>query len=496
MLFNSLLFIYWFLPVCLLLYFLVPRRFKNSALLLSSLVFYAWGGVSYTLVLAGSIVLNYFMGLAIAQAQHDAGRKSRMLIGIILNILLLAIFKYTGFAIHNINVLVSFLGLQPLLVNKIFLPLGISFYTFKALTYLISVKRRETEVQRNFFNLALYIAIFPQLIAGPIDRYRNLSRQIGSRNVTFAGFSSGVQRFVLGLFKKVIISGPIAYVADQIFSTPTELLSTPMAWLGAACYTLQVYYDFSGYSDMAIGLGRMFGFEFMENFNFPYISHSIREFWRRWHISLSTWLRDYLFLPLAYAASRNLKRDKYAGIRVDHLLYFYATLVTFVICGFWHGSAWHFVAWGFLHGVMLTLERTRLGKWLDHGFRPFAHLYTIGFIIVSMVFFRADTLIESLKFLGVMVGLRGVPPTWPKFQEYFTREFFIMAGIAILGSTPVFVTLLQWLRNRVAQHGSRFRLIAKLGWSVCSIAAMVIVLLFSTMYLLSQTNTPFIYFRF
>jgi alginate O-acetyltransferase complex protein AlgI len=496
MLFNSLLFIYRFLPICLLLYFLVPRRLRNSVLLVASLVFYAWGGVSYTLILAGSIVLNYFMGLAIGKTQHEAGRKKLLITGIVLNIVLLAVFKYTGFAVHNVNVFVHLLGWPPFLVHQVLLPLGISFYTFKSLTYLISVKRRESEAQRNFTDLALYIAIFPQLIAGPIDRYRELSAQISHRTVTLEKFSSGVERFVLGLFKKVIISGPIAYVADRIFSTPTELMSTPMAWLGAACYTLQVYYDFSGYSDMAIGLGRMFGFEFAENFNFPYISRSIREFWRRWHISLSSWLRDYLFLPLAYSASRALKRERYAGIRVDHLLYLWATMITFVICGFWHGPAWHFVAWGFLHGMMLAFERTRLGKWLDHGFRPFAHLYVISFIIVSMVFFRAETLLESLKFIGVMAGMRGIPANWPEFQEYFTREFILMASIAVLGSTPVFLKLLQWARNKMGQPGSRFSRVAGIGWPACSLAAVLAVLLFSTMYLLSQTNTPFIYFRF
>jgi alginate O-acetyltransferase complex protein AlgI len=496
MLFNSLLFIYRFLPVCLLFYFIAPRRFKNSILLLASLVFYAWGGVNYSLVLAGSILLNYVMGIVIDQAGTDHGRKKRLVAGVVLNLLLLGVFKYTGFLMHNVNVLVHVLGWKPVLVDQVVMPLGISFYTFKALTYLISVKRRETAVQRNFTDLALYLALFPQLIAGPIDRYRNLAGQIRDRRVTYALFSSGVERFILGLFKKVIISGPIAYVANKIFSTPTEVMSTPMAWLGAACYTLQVYYDFSGYSDMAIGLGRMFGFTFTENFNFPYISRSIREFWRRWHISLSSWLRDYLFLPLAYSASRALKRDRYAGIRVDHLLYIWATMATFVLCGFWHGPAWHFVAWGFLHGVMLALERSRLGKWLDRGFRPLAHLYVMSFIVISMVFFRADTLTEAMKYLGVMSGARGMATNWPEFQEYFTREFLVMAGIAILGSTPVFMKIRNLAVEKMDAQGGFSNRLVRVVWPVGSIMAVLLILLLSTMYLLSQTNAPFIYFRF
>ncbi len=436
------------------------------------------------------------MGLFIGIAKNDGGRKNRLITAISLNILLLAIFKYTGFAVHNVNVLVNLFGLKPLIVHQIIMPLGISFYTFKAITYLISVKRSETKAQRNIIDLGLYIAIFPQLIAGPIDRYTSLAGQIAGRRVSFEQFSSGVQRFALGLFKKIIISGPIAYVADQVFKTPMEVLSTPMAWLGAACYTLQVYYDFSAYSDMAIGLGRMFGFSFIENFNFPYISRSIREFWRRWHISLSTWFRDYLFLPLAYAASRKLKRDKYFGLRADHYIYFYAAMVTFVLCGFWHGAAWHFVAWGFLHGLMLVLERTRFGKWLDHGFRPFAHLYVLGFIVISMVFFRADSVTEAMRFLGVMSGLKGCPAEWVAFREYFNREFLLMVSIAITGSTPVFVKLQQWIVQQLESAGGLFTGIARHAWSVGNIVAVMLLLLLSTMYLLSQTNTPFIYFRF
>ncbi len=496
MLFNSLFFIYWFLPVTLLVYFLVPRQLKNMALLLASFVFYAWGGVTSTLVLAGSVVLNYGMGLAIGRPDGEQARKRMLTAGIVLNLLLLGVFKYTGFAVHNAGVLIRLLGLSPIMVHDVILPLGISFFTFKAITYLVSVKRRESAPQRNFTGLALYLAMFPQLIAGPIDRYRELSGQISQRTVTLEKFSSGISRFALGLFKKVVISSPIAWVADQVFTTPTELLSTPLAWLGAACYALRIYYDFSGYTDMAIGLGRMFGFAFVENFNFPYSSRSVKEFWQRWHISLSTWLRDFLFLPLAWSISGKLKKDRYAGFRSEGIIYLFAAMATFVLCGFWHGPAWHFVAWGTLNGVMLVWERTKPGRWIVRRFRPLAHLYMVFFIVVSMVFFRADTLTEALKFLRVMAGARGVATSWPALRAYFTREFVVMAVVAVLGSTTLFRDTGKWLRAGMVRRGDNGGPLLQAGWSLGTIIAVVLVLFVSTMYLLSQTNTPFIYFHF
>jgi alginate O-acetyltransferase complex protein AlgI len=313
MLFSSLLFLYQFLPVTLFIYYLSKERFQSTVLLLASLIFYAWGGPSFISILIINILINYFSGLAMGSGEGGKRRKIFLILGIIMNLSLLVIFKYTHFFIENINLLTSLLGVSPVLIKKIFLPLGISFFTFKGISYLVTIYRRETAVQRNFIHVALYISLFPQLIAGPISRYRDLAPQLQGRTHSFEKFSSGIRRFILGLAKKVLIASQLSYLANQVFTVPLEHLSAPQAWMGILFFALRIYYDFSGYTDMAIGLGRMLGFEFVENFNFPYISRSFREFWRRWHISLSTWFRDYLFLPLAYHTSRKLPKEKYLG---------------------------------------------------------------------------------------------------------------------------------------------------------------------------------------
>lgn len=503
MLFNSLIFLYLFLPVCLLVVFLLPRMFgrysqkvSNLMLLLFSLLFYAWGGVSYLAVLAGSILVNYLTGLAIGSAKSISTRKRWFILGVILNILLLVIFKYSLFIVNNINLLGEVVGINPVVINEIILPLGISFYTFKGISYLISVKREESPAQRNIISLALYVSVFPELIAGPIDRYRYLELQIRERTTSFSQFSSGVQRFCLGLFKKVIISTPLAYVADHIINNPAENLSTPLAWLGAISYLLQIYYDFSGYTDMAIGIGRMLGFEFSENFNFPYISRSVREFWKRWHITLSTWLRDYLFLPIAYSTSRKLTRERYVGIRVDKLIYIYATMITFLLCGFWHGAAWNFVVWGALHGIMLSLEHTPFGKWLGRTWKPVQHLYLIVFLMTSLIFFRTDSLPEAFGYLGVMFGIGGEPIVWSKFLEFFDLEFIFIGSIAALGATPFFQFFVGKCQSVSIKADGTIRRWWVTSYTIISLVVILLVLLLSTMTMISQTNTPFIYFKF
>ncbi len=501
MLFNSLIFLYLFLPVTLLVIYTLPRLagkfslpFSNLLLLAASLVFYAWGGVWSLTVLTGSIVLNYVTGLAIGNAR-DAKRKRWLVAGVVLNLALLVVFKYSLFLANNINLLAEPFGATALTPASVILPLGISFYTFKGIGYLIAVKRQEYPAQRNFINLALYIGLFPELIAGPIDRYGYLGAQITARTTSFAQFSSGVKRFALGLFKKVIISTPLAYVADHIINNPPENLSTPLAWLGAVSYMLQIYYDFSGYTDMAIGIGRMLGFELSENFNFPYISRSVREFWKRWHITLSTWLRDYLFLPIAYSTSRKLTKERYAGIRVDKLIYICATMVTFLLCGFWHGAAWNFVVWGALHGIMLSLEHTPFGKWLGRTRKPVQHLYVILFLLASLVFFRTTSLPQAFGYLGVMAGVNGVAPDWTKFMEFFDWEFILMGTVAILGSTKVFRHILdRWLSWSASGGAKNIWLVH--GYEIVSMVALLLVLMLTTMRMISQTNTPFIYFQF
>jgi len=496
MLFNSLIFLYLFLPLTLALVFIVPGRFKNSASLVASLVFYAWGGVSYTGVLAVSILLNYFSGRCIERSPSIKSRKAWFSAGLVLNLLLLIVFKYTHFVLENLNVLSGLFGWSPVVVNDFILPLGISFYTFKAISYLITVKRQETPAEKNLINFALYLSMFPQVMAGPIDRYKTLAGQIHQRTVNLEQFASGIRRFSLGLFKKVVIASPMAYVADAIFKVPFSQLSLPLTWLGAICFTLQIYYDFSGYTDMAIGLGRMLGFTFTENFNFPYISRSIGEFWKRWHITLSTWLRDYLFLPLAYSGSRKLSKNMYFRIKTDQILYIYASLITFLVCGIWHGAAWNFVIWGLIQGVLISFERTRPWKWLNTHSRPLTHLYFLFFVILSMVFFRAGSLPDALRYISVMIGLKSQPMIWNKMLEFMNLEFIVVGILAVLGSTPFFLYLLRFLNQKIKKDNALLARLSFQGYQLSSILLVFVFLTISSIYLISKTHTPFIYFRF
>ncbi len=352
MVFASPVFLFVFLPLTLLGYFAVPSKFRNVFLLLASLFFYAWGETIYVLIMLASIALNYFFGILIEQGmQAPTGGRGRLALaaGITVNLLLLVYFKYANFLADNLNVSLARLSLPEIALGPVHLPIGISFFTFHAISYLVDIYRRQCTAQRTFVQCALYIALFPQLIAGPILRYRDMASQLISRTVTAAGFSAGIQRFVFGLAKKLILANPLGELADKVFAIPSGDLTAGPAWLGIICYGLQIYLDFSAYSDMAIGLGRMFGFHIMENFDYPYISLSIREFWRRWHISLSTWFRDYLYIPMG--------GNRGAAWRT------YLNLTTvFLLCGLWHGASWNFVIWGLLHGVYLVLERVGFGR--------------------------------------------------------------------------------------------------------------------------------------
>ena len=348
MVFSSPVFLLVFLPATLFFTLILPRRFQNIMLLIASLFFYAWGGVSFSLIIVSSITINYIVGRQIAKREGKKGAKNALILGLVLNLLLLGIFKYANFIIDNLNVVFDWIHLEPVKMNSIYLPIGISFFTFQAISYIVDVYKKKTPAQKNLIDLALYISLFPQLIAGPIVRYHDIAKQLRNRIPGIKKFASGVERFILGLAKKVLIANTFALVADKIFALEIAEMSTSMAWLGAVAYTFQIYFDFSGYSDMAIGLGRMFGFEILENFNFPYISKSIREFWRRWHISLSNWFRDYLYIPLG-------------GNRKTQGRVFLNLLIVFFLTGFWHGAAWNFVIWGLFHGLFLVIERVGFG---------------------------------------------------------------------------------------------------------------------------------------
>ena len=498
MLFSSLLFIYLFLPFTLLFFYISKEKLQNLVLLVASLVFYAWGGPSLASVLVGSILINYFSGRMIGNSKSKRVRKNWLILGLFLNLGLLVTFKYTHFFVDNINALTNLFGAHPVLLKKIILPLGISFFTFKAISYLISVYRGETEAQKNFIDLSLYISLFPQLIAGPISRYNDLAPQLkpGGRTLTFEKFASGINRFVLGLAKKTLIANTFAAVADQVFGTPYAQMNSPLAWLGIICFALQIYYDFSGYTDMAIGLGRMLGFTFVENFNFPYISKSLREFWKRWHISLSTWFRDYLFLPIAYSTSRKLPKERYWGIRSDKLIYLAGTAITFFLCGFWHGPTWNFIIWGMLHGIFLITEQAGFGKFLKKLHPSLQHLYLILFLLISWVFFRTDTFRDSITYIGIMFGASANPVNWPQFSSFFNLELIVTGIIGILGCTTTFTKIAN-LRssNRVFGENILSRITFYTG-NIGNLLFIMILLFLVTVQMTAGTINPFIYFRF
>jgi len=465
MVFSSILFLFFFLPLTLLLYYLSPRSLRNAILLLVSLVFYAWGEAFYVLLMLISISINYLAGLGIA---HFRYRGWLLGFAVAANLCLLFYFKYANFICNNLNAGLG-LGLN---LETVHLPIGISFFTFQAISYLIDVYRGEAPAQQKPIDLALYIALFPQLIAGPIVRYHDVAAQIASRFVDAALFASGTRRFIVGLAKKVLLANVLGAAADQIFSSDYNQLGLSTAWLGLLCYSLQIYFDFSGYSDMAIGLGRMFGFRFLENFNYPYIAASVQGFWRRWHISLSTWFRDYLYIPLG-------------GSRVKPWRIYLNLVLVFFLCGLWHGASWNFVVWGLLHGLFLVAERLGLGGILSRLWKPLAHLYTLTVVCCAWVFFRVEALPDALTYFAAMFdpGHCEEPTLF-----YVTNELRVVLVFALLGVTPILKRFWEFESN--TQTG--LDLIIRLA----RVLALFALLILCASYLASGTYNPFIYFRF
>ncbi|HEV7229966.1 MAG TPA: MBOAT family O-acyltransferase, partial [Bacteroidia bacterium] len=424
MLFSSLVFLHLFLPLTLLLTIVMPPRWRNVVLLIASLVFYAWGGVSYSLIMIFSIVFNYCLALAIGNTEGERKARLWLLFCVAGNLMLLAVMKYSGFAVSNLNSLLHVLHVKPVQFKPILLPAGISFFTFHALSYVVDIYRKECPVQKNPVRLALYISFFPQLIAGPIIRYHDIASQLTDRKMTLEDFTAGTERFIIGLAKKVLFSNMFALPANEIFATPISGLDASLAWFGAFCYAMHIYCDFSGYSDMALGLGRMFGFHFPENFNFPYLARSIKEFWRRWHISLSTWFRDYVYVPLG-------------GNRKGAARTYMNLMLVFFLTGLWHGASWNFVIWGFLHGFFLILERLFLGKWLER--LPGLNLcYTLFVVLNAWVFFNAKDLHYALNYIRMMY--HAIPPgiVTKNYLFYLNPEFRILSVIALLGAAGIF----------------------------------------------------------
>ena len=478
MVFSSPVFLFLFLPLALALTYAAPLRFRNLVLLLFSLLFYCWGEPLYFPVMLASITFNYFSGIAIEGVAGTS--KAKLYIGLCVaaNLALLSVFKYSAFVVTNINMLSAWVHINPMPVPNLPLPAGISFFTFHALSYVIDIYRRETPAQRKPIDLGLYITFFPQLIAGPILRYHDIAPQLIKRSINGALFTYGVQRFVFGLSKKMLLANPMGKAADTIFALPAGQQGAPLAWLGIVCYSLQIFFDFSGYSDMAIGMGQMFGFRFLENFNLPYIATSIQDFWRRWHISLSTWFRDYLYISLG-------------GNRVSKAKVLRNLLIVFFVTGLWHGAGWNFIIWGLLHGFFLVLERQGLGKLLHHVWAPFRHAYVLLVVAVGWVFFRADTLTGAMEYLEALFTPSPEGGLWYSHLVYILNsEFIFTFGAALLFATSVPEHLVNSLR--LHRHNSSVNAFYAAARGICILGLMVLCIFSAA----SSTYNPFIYYRF
>ena len=461
MVFSSTVFLFLFLPSLFVLYYLPGvniRAWKNTILLLASLGFYAWGEPVFVFLMLLSILANW--ALALLMSRSGARRRLWLFIATGFDLLLLGVFKYASFLSQNLAALTG----NDRLIVQIALPIGISFFTFQMMSYVFDIYSGNSAPQKNPFHVALYISLFPQLIAGPIVRYRQIEAEILDRRETFEDFARGVQRFIYGLGKKVLLANFLAQIADNVFDY-LPYPSVLMAWLGAAAYTLQIYFDFSGYSDMAIGLGRMFGFHFEENFNYPYIAESVTDFWRRWHISLSSWFRDYVYIPLG-------------GNRVSHSRWVWNLFVVWLLTGIWHGANWTFILWGLLYFAFLLIEKeTGLARKLG----PLSHVYTLLVVVLAWVFFRSESVSAGVRYIGVMFGFGASGFCDSGFLEYVKGTWVILLA-ALIGMFPVVPFLRERLKVWRCEWLEQAWLLAVFAVSVCEVV--------------SATYNPFIYFNF
>ena len=475
MLFSSTIFLFLFLPLTLTGYFLLRGvHARNIFLLSASLLFYAWGEVFYLLVMLLSIFWNKSFGWRIEDATSSK-RKKLLWIGVGGNLVLLGFFKYANFINENINLLLALIDAGPYNIKPIHLPLGISFFTFQAITYLVDIYRAQVTAQRKTLEVALYISLFPQLVAGPIVRYKSIATELVQRTTRIDDFAYGLRRFIIGLGKKVLLANYLGATADEFFAIPPDIMTTSDAWLGIACYTLQIYFDFSGYSDMAIGLGRIFGFHFPENFNYPYISRSVQEFWRRWHITLSTWFRDYLYIPLG-------------GNRGSHWQTYRNLFIVFFLCGLWHGASWNFIVWGLWHGLFLIIERMGLLRLIETLPRLMQHIYLLLVIMIGWVFFRANDLGDALQDLWIMSGGNGTLSHLSHLSLFYDVTTTVILVIGTFAALP-WIKLIQ----RQLQSSNAF-ICFTIGLSRDLLLFLMLVA--SVISIAAGTYNPFIYFRF
>jgi len=471
MVFSSVSFLFFLLPIVLCCTLLLPARYRNHVMLVASLLFYFWGESIFTLLLIASIVLNYYLAKGIENSQGTR-QNILLVLGVCCNLFPLFLLKYAGFFLQVFHVQ------QELSLH---LPAGISFFTFQAISYLVDVYRRIVPAEQKMLNCGLYIAMFPQLIAGPIVRYHDIAKQLVTRTISREGFARGAERFVFGLAKKVLLADALGIKADAIFSLPFTELSTGQAWLGAVCFSLQIYYDFSGYSDMAIGLGKMFGFHLPENFNYPYAARSMRDFWRRWHISLSTWLRDYLYIPLG-------------GNRCGNTRNLFNLLLVFVLCGLWHGAAWTFVVWGLWHGIFLVLERIIPLKGKNWLMRGFGWGYTFLVVMIGWVVFRSPTMETAYHYLSVMAGSGTVSDdllfTTLANESKFMTEFVFACLLAL----PFYGSMATLARKW--QEKWPGAVAVAVPFTVWRLALFSVLFYFTLITIAAQAYHPFLYFQF
>lgn len=473
MVFSSIFFLFTFLPLSLLLYWMSPAKIKNFTLLAVSLFFYAWGEPVYVLLMIASILTNFVFGIFIESElikEKRAVRRALFISAVVFNILILGFFKYYGFLAENINALFN----ADIAYSELPLPIGISFYTFQVLSYVIDVYIGKVRLQRNPVSFALYVTMFPQLIAGPIVRYSDIESQLEQRNVSASKFGEGAQRFIQGLGKKVLIANSMGALWDITQAMDMTGISVFSAWLGIIAYTFQIYFDFSGYSDMAIGLGKMFGFEFMENFDHPYISRSVTEFWRRWHISLGTWFREYVYIPLG-------------GNRCSRIRQIRNIMAVWMLTGLWHGASWNFVVWGIYYGCLLLIEKMFLKKLIDNAPAIISHVYCMLAVIIGWVLFASRDIESAAAYLGVMSGASGNVLVDNAFI-YYLKSNAVMLVISLLFSTGIFREIFEpeeisdKIRTRVSHSAA--------------VILHAFILFMSTAYLVTETYNPFLYFRF